>query len=811
MKPAVVLVAAALALSVACRRDTAPDIVLVTLDTTRADRLGLMGDASARTPSLDGLAARGVVFERAYASAPLTLPSHTSILTGLDPDQHGVHDNGRFTLPAAVPTVTERLAARGYDTAAFVAAIVLDSSYGLARGFATYDDDITPGHDPLRFEVPRREGAAVTDRALAWLGARGRKPFFLWVHYYDVHLPRQPPAPFDAIPDDYAGALAYVDAQVGRLLDGVARAAGERPTLIVVVGDHGESLGEHGEETHGVLAYDATLHVPLVVAGPGFASGRQWQGFVRTIDVAPTILAAAGAAEITSSRGRPLQARDATSGDEDAIGYFESFGPSYRMGWARLGGVRTPRWKLTAEPAPVELYDTIADPFETVNRAAAEPAVVAGLQARWDAFRPRDAGGRFTPAAERRLAALGYVDAPRAFPPGREPDPRTSVAAVALVDAARNLALQGRVAASIQALELLASSPVAHPLALASLAPLYLQSDRPADALGIAQTLAAMGDGLPARLLLVEALSASGRDEDALRALDVGDDGAAGLVAATRFERGEILLRLGRASEAASEAAAVLEANPWDDLALALASRARGATGGTGEERPKLERLLASAPSDVRLVRTRAVLAELQRDEGRDVDAVRTLEADGAPPPEYRVMLGEIAAAHGNPERAASLYASAIADRPSEQRWRRRLAEIDARLGRLDAARTEYDRMLEVDPANPALLVERGATQAKLGHPGEAERDYLDAIGLAEPPPEAFLNLALLELSSGRERDAETHLLRALELRPGYRKAHFHLARLYTRRGDPRANAHAEEVVGSSTVDGAGEQPDNLP
>ncbi len=316
-------VALCLALVVcSCGRPAGPDIVLVTLDTTRADRLGAMGRTEAHTPVLDGLAARGVLYARAFASAPLTLPSHATILTGLDPDQHGVHDNGRFVLPPSLATVAERLAARGYDTAAFVAAYVLDASFGLARGFAHYDDEMTSRDDPLRFEVPRRKGEDVTDRALAWIATPRRAPLFLWVHYYDVHLPREPAPPHDAMPDAYDGALAYVDQQIGRLLEGLARARPGHERLVVVVGDHGESLGEHDEASHGILAYDATLHVPLVVAGPGFPPGRRSDALARTVDIAPTILAAAGASPLPGSNGRSLAGRLAAEGDERRDGLF---------------------------------------------------------------------------------------------------------------------------------------------------------------------------------------------------------------------------------------------------------------------------------------------------------------------------------------------------------------------------------------------------------------------------------------------------------------------------------------------------------
>ncbi len=507
---------------VACGRPQLPDVVLVTLDTTRADRIGAMGDAAAHTPVLDGLAARGALFTRAFASAPLTLPSHATIMTGLDPNQHGIHDNGRYVLADAIPTVAERLAARGYDTAAFVAAFVLDHSFGLARGFARYDDEVETTREPLRFEVPRRSGGAVTDRALAWLDQPRSRPFFVWVHYYDVHQPRRPARPFDGLDDPYAGALATVDAEVGRLLAGVERAAGGRQTLVVVVGDHGEGLGEHDEGTHGVLAYDSTLHVPLIVAGPGLPAGTRSDALVRTIDVAPTVLAATGAPPLAGSRGVPLQRRLTASADDDTLGYFECFGPVYRMGWARLGGVRTTRWKYTAEPPPAELYDTVADPAETTNRADAEPAVSAELAARWAATRPPPAPAPAPgPGIEEQLAALGYIDlARRPEETVAAPDPRRFVAGIELVDAAREAAVEGRVGASIQALEALATLPPLRPLALMTLASVDQLAGRPSDAVRAAGQLVEITDGLEPRILLGESLLAAGRSAEALRAID---------------------------------------------------------------------------------------------------------------------------------------------------------------------------------------------------------------------------------------------------------------------------------------------------
>jgi arylsulfatase A-like enzyme/Tfp pilus assembly protein PilF len=782
----------------ACGKPGGPDVVLVTLDTTRADRLGTMGDAEAHTPVLDALAGRGVVFERAYTSVPLTLPSHATILTGRDPDQHGLHDNGRFVLPASETTVAEALAARGWDTAAFVAAFVLDSSFGLDQGFALYDDDIAPAREPLAAHVPRRRGTEVTDRALAWLAERGRAPFFLWVHYYDVHLPRQPPPPFDAIADSYAGALAYVDHEVGRLLAGVERAARGRPTLVVVVGDHGESLGEHDEATHGILAYDSTLHVPLLVAGPGFPAGVRARAFARTVDVAPTILAAAGAPPLDGARGRPLQALAGAGEADDAIGYFESFGPSYRMGWARVGGVRTARWKYTALPAPAELYDTLADPGETRNLVADQPAVAAELAAAWAKLAPPAAaagGPPLSPDVEEKLAALGYVDLAPSAPRDEAPDPRRFVAAVQLIDAARTRAGEGFVGPAIEALEILADRPVTRTLALSSLAQIYLAAGRPQDAARAAAELLALTGNLDARLTLVRALLETG---DAAAALQTLDEGLAGRTptARARQVRALVLLQLDRPAEALAETAAVLADAPWDDAALGLAARARAAAEGAPAATAALERTLAEAPPSAQLTDCRAVLAQLLREQRRDRDAVRLLEAEADPPPEHRVLLAEIAAAHGNPRRAAEQYEAVLAARPADLVHRRALADLYDTLGRLPDAARQYDLLVAADPRNAGLLVDRGTVRARLGRAAEAEADYRAALALDETLPEAHLNLALVLLQDGRTGEAEGHLRRAIALRPDYQKAHFHLARILAERGDPEAREHADRAAG---------------
>jgi arylsulfatase A-like enzyme len=254
------------------RSDTSsarPSILLVTLDTTRADSIG-PGSVGGRSPGFDAVAARGRRFTQAYATAPETLPSHTSMMTGLYPAGHGIHENARF-LAANHPVVAERLKQAGYRTSAFVSSFVLARRFGLARGFDVYDDELAAG-------VVERSAKETTDRALASLATRSAQPLFVWVHYFEPHAPYAPPEPFrqEFAQDPYLGEIAAMDAQLARLVEGFERYArdGGGTAAIVIAGDHGEGLGEHGERQHGHLLYQSTMHVPLIVAGPGVQAGE---------------------------------------------------------------------------------------------------------------------------------------------------------------------------------------------------------------------------------------------------------------------------------------------------------------------------------------------------------------------------------------------------------------------------------------------------------------------------------------------------------------------------------------------------------
>src|SRR5262249_10006680 len=364
---------------------TRPNVLLITLDTTRADRLGCYGYSAALTPALDRLAAEGVLFEQACTPAPLTLPAHASLMTGLYPREHGLITNGRGRLDENVSTLAESFRHGGYDTAAFVGSFVLHSKFGLDRGFMAYDDDMTHT-DPTEHGMHRqRDGRRVVDSALAWLEQRRKKPFFGWVHLYDPHVPYQAHA--DEFGDrfqqrPYDGEIAYVDRLVQRLVDHLRQNRLWERTLIVVVGDHGESLGEHDEQEHGLTLYNSVLQVPWIWAGRGVtAAGRRVPQPVSLVDLRPTLLDAAGLRDPAPTSGRSLRA--ALTGGEIAAGecYSATDEPLLAQGWSPLRSLTTSRWKYIRTPE-VELYDLASDPQETRNLAADQAEQVQDLDDR---------------------------------------------------------------------------------------------------------------------------------------------------------------------------------------------------------------------------------------------------------------------------------------------------------------------------------------------------------------------------------------------------------------------------------------------
>ena len=399
------------------------NLLLVTLDTTRADRLGCYGYEKASTPALDALAAGGVRFAHAVSSIPLTLPSHATLLTGLYPPEHALHFNTSGALNEQIQTLAEVLQEDGYRTAAFVSAFVLDSRYGLAQGFDLYDDAL-PQVGVAPHEIAEIPGNIVTDRALAWLEQNRDSKFFAWVHLFDPHDPYEPPEPFRSrLEHPYDGEVAFADSQVGRLLQWLDRSSLREDTLVVIVGDHGESLGDHGEDLHSFFIYDSAVRVPLIFSWPGRIEAAVVDSHAAgVVDVYPTILDLLGREVPEGVSGRSLLPLLTGSALEARPVYLETRVPLVEYHWSALTGLTSRGWKYIESSKP-ELYNLQADPEESRNLIEEHAEIARKLDGQLDAlsrsFRTHEPGpAMLDQAALERLRALGYL----AVPTGEESD-----------------------------------------------------------------------------------------------------------------------------------------------------------------------------------------------------------------------------------------------------------------------------------------------------------------------------------------------------------------------------------------------------
>lgn len=469
-------------------------LLVIGLDTTRADRLGCYGHERAATPTIDAIAARGVLFRRASAHAPLTLPTHASLFTGTYPPEHGIHDNGRTALPPHLTTLAELLHAAGLRTGAFIAAIALDSSFGLDRGFEVYEDDLVGGGAADDAHIQRR-GAAVTDDALAWLKSLDDdEPFFAFVHYYDAHATYEAPADFAQTGDAYDDELAYVDSQVRRLLGWLESTRRDERTIVLLIADHGESLGEHGESTHGALIYEGTQHIPWIFAMPdGRWAGTEVHERVSQVDFLPTILALYGLEPPTICSGANLlPCLDGAPLPERAI-YMESEYCSLNYGWAPLASVLRGKWKLISAPTP-ELYDLDADPHEENNLAAQHPDVVASLLAELDGLRAgmqhhTAPAMEMNPELTAALEALGYAGGAPAPANADGRNPIESIGLLARYHDAVELGHEGdhaRMVALLEEIVVECPGPIGFRSTLASG---YIELDRAAEAVDLLEAV----------------------------------------------------------------------------------------------------------------------------------------------------------------------------------------------------------------------------------------------------------------------------------------------------------------------------------
>jgi arylsulfatase A-like enzyme/Flp pilus assembly protein TadD len=515
-----------------------PNVLLITIDTVRADHLGCYGYKSIETPHLDALAADGVRFANAYTPVPITLPAHSVMLTGTYPMRTGMHDFSGNRLNASQPTLATLLRAKGYGTGAVVGSAVLDSRFGLARGFEFYYDHFDFSRlDEKNIDAMMRPGGEVVDHALGWLNGNYRKPFFLWVHLYDAHHPYNPPPPFSQKYHShlYDGGIAYVDSQVGRMVSALKAKRIYERTLIVVAGDHGEGLGEHSEKTHGFFIYDSTLHVPLIFKLPADSPKQKpvVDDAANLADILPTILDLAGANKPAEIQGRSLAASMIGKPGTPAENYSETYLPRIHFNWSELRGIRFRQYHFIDAPNP-ELYDLSSDPRELKNLYATQRAVANELRKRLGTLIARltPAAGEKTaestgldPALMERLKSLGYVavsgGGDDVLSDRRLADPKDRIGVYELVSDALEDSQHGRYAESIEKLHQAGriekdSLPVHYLLALNY----YRQNDFPAAIEEFQITLKLSPDYTLAHFYLGLAYAQTGAWDSAIAALN---------------------------------------------------------------------------------------------------------------------------------------------------------------------------------------------------------------------------------------------------------------------------------------------------
>jgi arylsulfatase A-like enzyme/Tfp pilus assembly protein PilF len=691
------------------------NLLLVTLDTTRADRIHAYGFQGIETPNLDRLAAEGVLFEQAVAPAPLTLPAHSSIFTGKFPPAHGVRDNGGFFLDDRETTLAERLRDKGFTTGGFVGAYVLDRKWGVAQGFQTYYDDFDlTKYQSLSLGSVDRPGNEVADHAIDWLEKTGSRRFFGWVHFYDAHSPYDPPEPFKTRYQGrpYAGEIAFVDSQVGRLLAYLDQRNLARNTIVVVMGDHGESLGEHGEGTHGFFVYQATMHVPLLIRTPyDVTAGRRVRDTVRSIDILPTMLELLGLKRDESLEGTSVA--PLMTGAKQELGlaaYSEAVYPRYHFGWSDLRALTSGRYKYVAAPRP-ELYDLQQDPEEAHNIYPERQALGDRMQQELVAMEKGMTAAAAAPTkavevdpdARARLAALGYVGtfvATASSDRADLADPKDKIQLFNLMTQARELSRHDQESdEGLRALQrVIADDPKVIDAWFMLGNEYYRRRDYTRAIAQYARALALKPDYDLVVINMANAYRALGKDEEAMlgyrRFMELDPKNAQ-----IRYEAAQILIDSGKVDAAAEELNRALALEPK----LAAARNALGVLaikrGDLDTAQREIQAAIQEKP-DVRLAHFNlGVLAEQRQDFQRAVSEYK--EEIAHHPSSYKAAfnLGLLYGRLGDREGQLDAYKKAIEMNPSFAEGHLFLAKLYLDIGQdLDQAMTMARKGVELGP-----------------------------------------------------------------------------------------------------------------
>ena len=660
------------------RRD---NLLLITLDTTRADRLGCYGYPRAKTRYLDRLAAEGVRFEYALSPAPITLPAHASIFTGLYPPGHGVRNNGNFYLGDAHQTLATVLQKQGYRTAAFVSSFILDRRYGLAHGFDLYDDAMQGAQPEVIALEAERRGDRTALQLSQWLERQAAgPPFFAWLHLYDAHEPYRPPMPFRAMfaGAEYDGEIAFDDAIVASILDKLEKTGLRDRTLIAVIGDHGESLGDHGEETHSMFVYESAIRVPFLLWRPGLVPGGVVvQEPVRAVDLAPTVLELLGVPSLPRTDGRSLVALlKGTGSGSPPPAYAETYLPQFYMNWAPLRAIRDQRFKLIDAPKP-ELYDLKVDPREERNLYAEQPETARALRRGLEAITGGGEGamsvGGLDREAMEKLAALGYVGAgaeTAPVPAGQSrADPKDVIAVFNRLRRANTAVRDRRFAEALPVVRQVLAADPKNAFARVVMGSAYMGMEQYPQAIEwFHKYLELVPTSAYAHHWLAVSYLKMGDRDNALR------EAAAALVIDPKFTdariiRGGVLAARGDYDAAITELRTAVQTDPAKPMLRLDLAKVLGEAGHTVEAESEYRALLGLKPDD----------------------------------PTALIGLGVLQAKTGASEDAARSLRRALELDPGQDGARYDLGQVLEKQGRNDEARAEYRRLVEGQKTPPAV------------------------------------------------------------------------------------------------------------
>lgn len=716
-----------------------PNLVLLTLDTTRADHIGAYGHAAAETPTIDGLAREGLLFQRAYSVIPLTTPAHSSMMTGLYPTRHGIHNNGDAILPDELTTLAELLQARGYRTGASVSAFVTTKIWNIDQGFEAYFDQVKADEARRsrgRWARERRAGEVVDDLIAYVQALPPGEPFFLWGHFYDPHDPYEPPPEYrERFPDrPYDGEIAYMDAQIARLKAVIDARAAADGTAWILVADHGEALArEHGEASHGMFVFDPTMRIPFIVRPPVPLAQPvvERAQTVSNVDVMPTALGLLGLTPEAGLDGVDLSGFVKGAGAERPPVYMEAESPRQRFGFAPEHAIAHGPLKLIDTPNP-RLFDVDADPKEENNLFAARPADAARLKqvnVEVQAKRVASVASDASPEVLAQLEALGYVGgaAPTNAAAGPLLDAKDQTQLITALEDARRLSTRGKFTESeAKYREVLQAHPQIGEARLGLARTLTQQRKHPEAEVVLREALLLEPQSAVVRTTLASNLEAQGRLEDAL----VVTEEVLRQVPADDVARNatlQLLFGLQRLDELKARAEAWTVDDPNNGTYAAWIGLTAMQQGQIPAAKAALERSLSDE------MPRRAVHASLGRiawSEGRLDEALRHLRAESAAFPDSRqarIDIANLLMKQRAWDEAAAEYAAVVARAPRRWELRRAWAQAVFNTGDYPAARDVLAPALEASPDDPEVLLLHANLLQKLGSPDEAQAVFARA------------------------------------------------------------------------------------